>query len=191
MKCASILLCAACAGACTLAVSRSARALGPVDIEIASRVGGGTSPIKDDPINILGFGLGGRAGASILGIYGGVSGAYYFGGGLSPGTPLSNGGISRKTTVSSWLYGIQGGYSFSILALTLRPSVEVGNYVIHATLAGFPTENFSNVYIEPGVTALVGIGMWFLGADANVFLTPGLDGSQAAFVGDGQVGIKF
>jgi hypothetical protein len=190
MKATSILLLAASAGATTFAASRSAYALGPIDIEIAPRVGAATSPIKGDPINILGFGLGGRAGVSIFGIYAGVSGAYYFGGAFNPCSPLSN-IICRKTTVSSWLYGVQGGYSVRILALTLRPTVEVGEYVIHTTVTGLPSQDVGNVYIEPGLTALVAVGPWFIGADANVFLTPGLDGSQAAFVANGELGVKF
>jgi len=56
-----------------------------------------------------------------------------------------------------------------------------------------------NLYVEPGVAALLGFGLWFVGADVDVFLTPGLSGvqvggagdSKAAFMANGQVGVKF
>jgi hypothetical protein len=171
-----------------VAFTRTAWALGPVDIEVAARVGGASNPIKDDPINILGFGFGGRAGVSILGIYGGVSAMYYLGGSVTEGSPATGGSI--KTSVTSYLYGFDGGYGLKIWLLTLRATVGVGNYTIHASVSG-QTGDVHNVYVEPGITGLLGFGLWFVGADVNVFLTPGLAGSKAAFMGNGQVGIKF
>jgi hypothetical protein len=192
MKGASILLLAAAAGAGTFAFSRPASALGPVDIEIAARGGYGANPIKNDPINPLGGAIGARAGISVVGIYAGVSTMYYFGGSLPAGTMLSNGlSTTAKESVSSWMYGVAGGYNFNILILTLRPTIEVGNYTIHTSVEGFPSQNTNNIYIEPGVTALLGFGMWFIGADADLFLTPGLQDSKLGFMLNGQVGLKF
>lgn len=202
MKGASILLAAAVAGGCTFAFSRPARALGPIDVEAAARVGGATNPIKDSSINPLGFGAGGRAGVSLFGIYAGVSGMYYFGGSQTETIPSSS--ITPSTSVklneSSWLFGFEGGYSLKILLLTIRPTVQVGSYTVHASVGGTSiagvavqgsSNDVHNIYVEPGVTALLGFGLWFVGADANVFLTPGLNNSKAAFMGNGQIGVKF
>jgi hypothetical protein len=41
------------------------------------------------------------------------------------------------------------------------------------------------------VTALVGFGLWFVGADANLIFLPGLDNSHVAVAFNGQVGIKL
>jgi hypothetical protein len=49
----------------------------------------------------------------------------------------------------------------------------------------------SKLYLESGVTGLFSLGMWIVGADANVLLLPALSGSQPAFTAHGQVGIKF
>jgi hypothetical protein len=87
--------------------------------------------------------------------------------------------------------GFEGGYSLKILLVTLRPTVQVGSYTIHTSISGLRTADVHNVYVEPGVTALIGFGLWFVAADANIFLTPGLNNSRAAFVGNGQVGVKF
>jgi hypothetical protein len=193
MKSAPIFLAVAGAVVFAVAFSRPAWALGPVDIEAAARVGGGSNPLKDADINVLGFGLGGRAGVSIFGIYGGVSAMYYLGGSTNEPVTVNGAptGESVKTTASSYLYGFEGGYSLKILLLTLRPTVEVGNYTVHVSASGFGSQDMHNVYIEPGVTALLGFGLWFVGADANIFLTPGLDNSKAAFMANGQVGVKF
>lgn len=189
MKAASIRLLAAAASVSSVVYARSACALGPLDIELGARVGGASNPIKDDPTNILGFGAGGRAGVSVLGLYGGVSGMYYFGG----STTVAGEGTtsSVKVTTTSWLYGFDGGYSFKILLLTLRPVVGIGSYTIHSTVAGAAGQDVHNLYVEPGVMALFGFGLWFIGADANVFLTPGLSDSKAALMANGQLGVKF
>ncbi|HXX67847.1 MAG TPA: hypothetical protein VEK07_11725 [Polyangiaceae bacterium] len=190
----AIALLAAAAGASTFVVARPASALGPLDIEVGARVGGASGPIKDDPpTNILGLGVGGRAGLSVFGIYGGVSGMYYFGGSATESavTPTGGGSSSFKLTTSSWLYGFDGGYSFKFLFLTLRPVVGVGNYTIHSTVSGQAIQDVHNLYVEPGLMVLLGIGLWFVGADADVFLTPGLTDSKAAFMANGQVGVKF
>lgn len=191
MKIASILFFAAVAVISVVTFTRPAWALGPVDIEAAARVGGASSPIKDD-VNgrggALGFGLGGRAGVSIFGIYGGVSAMYYLGGSNTESFPTGPPAIESE---SSWLYGFEGGYSFKIQLLTLRPTVQIGSYTLHYSLSGVGSQDIHNLYVEPGVTALIGFGIWFVGADADVFLTPGLDNSRAAFMGNAQVGVKF
>jgi hypothetical protein len=196
MKIASNFFLAAAAVISVVTFTRPAWALGPVDIEAAARVGGASSPIKDD-VNgrggALGFGLGGRAGVSIFGIYGGVSAMYYLGGSNTESqSPLAGfvppGPIESE---SSWLYGFEGGYSFKIQPLTLRPTVQIGSYTLHYSLSDGGSQDIHNLYVEPGVTALLGFGLWFVGADADIFLTPGLDNSRAAFMANAQVGVKF
>ncbi|HEY4015046.1 MAG TPA: hypothetical protein VGM06_17000 [Polyangiaceae bacterium] len=197
MKTTSILFIAL--GGLTFAFSfaRSAWAVGPVDIEVAARVGGASSPIKDDVnggTGALGFGLGGRAGVSIFGIYGGVSAMYYLGGSNTESVAPSSAVFAPPGPIESesgWLYGFEGGYSFRLQILTLRPTVQIGSYTLHYSLSGGGSQDIHNLYVEPGVTALIGFGTWFVGADADVFLTPGMDNSRAAFMGNGQVGVKF
>lgn len=194
MKKASVFLAPAVVIVLAVTFTRPARALGPVDIEAAARVGGASSPIKDDIHGgggALGFGLGGRAGLSIFGIYGGVSAMYYFGGGNDESQPVAPGSVGIKDSESSWLYGFEGGYSIKIALLTLRPTVGIGSYTIHYSLSGGGSEDVHNLYVEPGITALLGFGLWFVGADVNAFLTPGLDNSKAALMANGQIGVKF
>jgi len=183
------LVAAVLAGA--LLVSRDAFALGPVGIEAAAKVGGGTNPTADT-LNPLGLGVGGRAGVSVFGAYGGVSYLYYFGGSEEVA------GSSTKRTGKAMLIGFEGGYSFSIVGLlTLRPQVGVGEYDGNFNPAS-PSPgaaNYSaagkNLYVEPGVTAVVPFGLWFVGADGNVILLPGQIGSKAGFTVHGQIGLRF
>jgi hypothetical protein len=70
------------------------------------------------------------------------------------------------------------------MLLTLRPTVQVGNYTIHTSVLGGTSPDTHNLFVESGLTALLGFGLWFVGANANVFFTPGLDNSKAAFMGN-------
>jgi hypothetical protein len=193
MKGASILLLAAAAGAGTFAFARPAAALGPIDLELAARGGFGWSPVKNSGVNPLGVGLGGRAGIGIFSIYAGIEGAYYFGQGseqvpiVSPTGQLG----TARATASSYLYGIEAGYNFNILFLTIRPTIGVGNYTIHTKVEGVGTGDAHSVYIEPRATALIGIGIWEIGTDIAVFLPPGLQGWKAGAMWNGQIGLKF
>ncbi len=180
MKGASVVLfaVAAAAGAATLSVSPDAHALGPIDLEIGAKVGYGTNPTAD-AINPLGFGLGGRAGVSIFNVYAGLSGMYYFGGG--------NGARDGKAT----LYGLEVGYGFSIVFLTLRPQLGVGFYNGNFTTPPHSDGDGRNVYLEPGITGIIPFGIWFAGADANLFFLPGQQGSGVGFTFHGQFGLKL
>jgi hypothetical protein len=191
MKIASILFLGFALG--TLSFLRSASAIGPVDIEIAAKVGGGTNPIlvgsnamgpAAPQLNALGFGLGARAGASFYGFYGGLSFMDYLG-------SHDNAGDSMKTV----LYGVEAGYNFGVPLFTLRPQLGVGNYTVTQSGSLSPPESFSSssVYFEPGLTALVSFGLWIVGADVNVlYLWPsGGWTTQPAFTAHGQVGVKF
>jgi hypothetical protein len=193
MRGASILLLAAAAGAGTFGFSRQASALGPIDLEVGARAGYGSNPFKDaPPINPLGGGIGARAGVSFFNIYAGASFMYYFGGSTNealtdPGTGTTT---SEKVSQSSFLYGLEAGYNFSILFLTIRPQIGVGSYNLHTSVGGDSADKH-NVYIEPRATALIGIGLFYFGADVGVLLTPGLTDSKAALLVNGQIGLKF
>jgi hypothetical protein len=178
-------------------VANEAHALGPLDLEIGAKAGFGTAPggTGSGP-NPLGFGIGGRAGVSILGLYGGISGIYYVGESKS----ASVNGISANFKAHSVLLGVEAGYGSGIGPLTLRGTVGIGNIETDYSggLAGFSGSSSNNgLYIEPGVTGVVGLGLWFIGADANALLLPDYPDStgnkslEAAFTVHGQVGVKF
>ena len=159
--------------------TRTAHALGPIDLEIGAKAGIGTDPYSAGP-NPLGFGLGGRAGVVLFDhLYGGVNAMYYLGG--------SQNGVSANTL----MYGLEAGWGWKLLdILTIRPQVGLGNASFSGSGPGFGGST-SNWYIEPGVTGLVSLGLLFVGADANVLAFPGLANSNVAFTLHGQVGVKF
>jgi hypothetical protein len=200
MKSASVHFLAAAIGVCVLPVTRNASALGPVDIEVAAKIGGGTNPVNvgaesqpggvapPNPPNPLGFGLGARAGASFFGFYGGLSFMDYL------GTSQVNQGV--KESLKSVLYGGEVGYNIGVSLLTLRPQLGIGNFTRSQSWSGgtmLPpgSTSTSSLYLEPGLTGLVSLGMWIVGADANVLFLTGLSGAWPAFTAHGQVGIKF
>jgi hypothetical protein len=174
-----------------LTMTRDAHALGPIDLEIGAKLGEGTNPFSSGP-NPLGFGLGARAGVSLLGLYGGLNVMYYFGSTDNVG-PVS-------VSVYSTMYGIEAGYGFSLLMLTIRPQVGIGNFTATANGNAFGvsgSKSQSNLYLEPGVTALVSFGLLFVGADANLLVLPGIaeysgkSQTDTAFTVHAQVGIKL
>ena len=209
MRTASIVAAACAFGAATFAMTRTAHALGPVDLEIGAKAGLGTNPLSNPnggpDINPLGFGLGARAGVSFLGFYGGAQLMYYFGGSQDIGVPgVSVGGISvpgQSVSVSAHtlMYGVEAGYGITLIdILTIRPQIGIGNGTVSCSTSASGVVNTSggcgsqsSLYLEPGVTGLIGLGMWFVGADANVLVFTGLDNSKAAFTFHGQVGVKF
>jgi hypothetical protein len=168
--------------------ARDAHALGPVDIEIGARVGGGTNPDSAGP-NPFGIGIGGRAGVSIFHIYGGLSGIHYFG--SSRTIPTAAGNIS--TTFSSTLLGVEAGYSITAIPhLTLRPQLGIGNAAF-----SFADVSQSHLYLEPGFVALITLGLLYVGADVNLLAIPGIDqggGDTKTYTSatiHGQIGIQF
>jgi|HubBroStandDraft_6_1064221.scaffolds.fasta_scaffold652632_1 hypothetical protein len=189
---------ACCAG--TLMTTRDAHALGPVDLEIGAKAGVGTNPISGSngfsAPNPLGFGLGARGGVDFLGFYGGVQLMYYFGSSESASALGETGSISFHT----FMYGVEAGYGFSVSVLTIRPQIGIGNLTISesgslsgAFASGSSGGNSnSNLYLEPGVTGLISLGGWFVGADANLLFLPGASyNTTTAFTLHGQIGIKL
>jgi hypothetical protein len=199
MRTASIVAAACAFGAATFAMTRTAHALGPVDLEIGAKAGLGTNPLSNPnggpDINPLGFGLGARAGVSFLGFYGGVQLMYYFGGSQDLNVP----GQSVSVKAHTFMYGVEAGYGITLIdILTIRPQIGIGNGTVSCSASTSGLVNTSagcgdksSLYLEPGVTGLIALGMWFVGADANVLFFTGLDNSKAAFTLHGQVGVKF
>jgi len=187
-------LAAGAAAALALSLSRDARALGPVDVEVAVITGGGTTPtgngsaplMAGDPAgapNPIGFGLGGRAGIVFHGIYAGVAGIYYAG--ASSGSPY-------YLSVNSDLLGVDVGYGFTLSAVTIRPLLGIGDFTervnelpepggggpagsggVGVLLPSSQSVSYDTLYIQPGITGLVSLDPhWYVGADANgLFLT--------------------
>ena len=180
--------------ACSLlAFAGDAHALGPVDLEVGAKVGGATNPVSGSgATNPLGFGVGGRAGLAFLGgIYVGGNIMYYFGGSQNENLVGAAGNSSVSVSFNTLMYGGELGYGIKILdLLTIRPQVGLGNANITASAAG-QSNSSGYVYVEPGVTGLIGLGLLFVGADANVLLLPTLSGNQAAFSIHGQIGVQF
>ena len=184
MKRIPLVVAAAAAVVLTGSVARDAHALGPIDLELAAKAGGGTNP-SSGPINPLGVGLGGRGGVSFFGIYAGVDAMYYLGGSQTVD--------GEKYSVHTVMYGLDLGYNFKIAILTIRPLLGIGNFVVSSSPSS-GSEN--NLYLEPGVTALVSLGTLFVGADANLLVLPGINGptgssTETAFTVHGQVGVRF
>ena len=168
---------------------RDAFALGPVDLEVGAKVGGGTNPFGGDGPNPLGFGLGARAGVGFFGFYGGLQFMYYF------GSSQDVTGLSFNS--KALLYGLEGGYSIPLVGFfTLRPQLGVGNMQINTS--GQVNDSSGRLYLEPGATLLANIASIFAGVDANVLVLPDAPGPvqgnsswRAAFTAHVQGGIKF
>jgi hypothetical protein len=180
-----------------LTAPTEAHALGPIDLEIAAKVGYANNPGSGDP-NPLGVGLGGRAGVSFMGAYGGVNILYYFGG-------TSNVNIA-SVSANSLLYGIEAGYGVTLVdILTIRAQLGVGNITIssnHSGSVGSVTasapSSLNNLYLEPGLTGLLGFGTYFVGVDANLLILPSIaqqngggSSTETCFTLHGQIGVKF
>ena|SRR5579883_2186374 len=166
---------------------RPARALGPLDIELGAKGGYGTQTDSGKGAGPFGVGLGARGGVAIFGLYGGVNFMYYLGGNQTDST-----GSSIST--HSLQYGFEAGYGFKLLdLLTIRAQVGLGNF---SYTAGNTT--WSDVYVEPGLTAFVSLGGFFVGADAGLLVLPGFNPAGntlptpgPALTVHGQLGWKF
>jgi len=202
MRRTSVALLAAALGAGTLSAARDAHALGPVDLEAGAKLGMGTNPSNNNGgPNPLGLGLGARGGVSFMGLYGGLNIVYYFGSSQSQ----SLGGSSVSVSEHSLLYGVEAGYGMKLLGLvTLRAQLGVGSAKLTVSnseqivgVSGGGNASQSNLYLEPGVTAMVSLGTWFVGADVNALVLTGVkDGSgnsstDTALTWHGQVGATF
>jgi hypothetical protein len=101
---------------------------------------------------------------------------------------------SDKQSLKAMLYGFEGGYNLDIVhVLTIRPQLGIGEYDGHSSGGALPTgtADGKDLYLEPGVTVVVPLGFWFVGADANLILLPGQSGSRTGFTFHGQLGLHF
>jgi hypothetical protein len=183
----SLLLVTAGVTVAILAFPAKADALGPVDVEIGARAG-----VVTGSIGPLGFGIGGRGGVSILGLYAGIDVIDYLGATTTCGSCSSPPGQTVEQSRSALLYGVEAGYSFKISLVTIRPQLGLGN-VRASSAYGDPTPgrsaSSSFVYLEPAVVGLVSLGVLFVGADVGALILPA--GPNSALTVHGQVGVTF
>ena len=196
MKRISVTLVALGALAGVALTSRDAHALGPVDVEVGAKAGAATNPADSPSPNPLGLGIGARGGVSFLGLYGGLNAMYYVGSSSDVGAlHLSNHALQL---------GLEAGYGFTFSILTIRPQIGFGSISFSGsssgTVAGVTVNgdsSDSHFYVEPGVTGLIGLGLWYVGADANVLVIPGVDQGNGnsktftSFTMHGQFGFKI
>jgi hypothetical protein len=183
-----------------LSTTTKASALGPVDIEVAAKVGFGTNPTGYAP-NPLGFEAGGRAGISFFGFYGGVTGSYNLGGTTQGAGTMS--GVVGPQTLRSYQLGVELGYGFKIpfIRLVIRPQVGIGNYTYTPSGSGqcdptAPCISSSFVYVEPGILAMFTFGHLIAGVDVNAFILPAVTAdtgtvTDVAFTAHAQIGVRF
>lgn len=175
MKTLAVSFASVAAAVAAFTVTTPAHALGPIDLEIAGRVGYASNPSSTDfPVNPYGFGFGGRAGVSFFGIYGGVSGMYYLGGSTTVD------GVSGS--YHTGMYGLEAGYALPIPVVKIRPQIGVGNSIITGSADGFSAST-SNLYLEPGVLVFIPIGLLFVGADINALILPSVTTGSSSVSG--------
>ena len=183
----SLLLATAGLTIATLGFPTKADALGPVDIEVGARAGLATSPLGP-----LGFGIGGRGGVSILGLYAGIDVLDYLGATAECESCSSPPGQIVKQSRSALLYGFEAGYNLKVSLVTIRPQLGLGNARL-SNAAGNPPpspgEISNHFYLEPGVVGLVSLGTLFVGADVNALILP--TGGGSALTVHGQIGVTF
>jgi len=150
--------------------------LGPLGIEAALKLGYGSNDYK--------FGVGGRAGLSIYGLYGGFSVVHF----------LGTEGISTTTI------GGEVGYGFTIhiadapgWAVIIRPLLGFGtaNYAAGA-VDGFSAASASSFFLQPGGLIQVRYRFVNFGVAPSAFIpTSEGFGSANAFVFNGEVGVTL
>jgi hypothetical protein len=167
--------------ALVIASAREAHALGPVGVEVGGIAGYGSNPIHPSNAgNPFGVGVGGRAGLTFFGLYAGARAIYYF------GKDPSGDDIQKR---HSLFYGGEFGSNIRLGPLAIRPQLGAGL----ADLAGNPegshpftstglassgdfdqttTTHRRYIYIEPGIAAIITLGTYFIGADANLLIIP-------------------
>lgn len=188
-------------------VASNAFAAGRPEFEIAAKLGGATKPVG--PANSLGFGAGARMGLEASKLYFGLTMMHYIGSdGIDQPERFSN----TSTSFTSTLVGFELGYTFTIDPewLLVRPQFGLGVDVLHASsdssaLSGGPngissvngssSDDQDYVYLEPGLTLILPLGVAFVAADINALLVPsGGSGSSkgvASLAADFQVGIRL
>ncbi len=160
--------------------------LGPIHLEAAGHVevSGFSSPRYGWPGPGQGGGIGARAGASYLGIYGGLTYMDY----------LSAGGCLDSTTSScgtshGFSYGVEGGYGQMFAQrLIVRAQIGIGDHVNNvegttftcpgngtscSTITSHSSTHF--LYLEPALMVALSFGAVLVGIDGSVFVMPRVD----------------
>jgi hypothetical protein len=193
---------AALCGLATLTQAGDAHALGPIDLEAGVKVGVGTNPDSSGP-NPYGFGLGGRAGVQLFNVYLGLSAIHYFGASLTLPAPQGGTNLPPETggtiDFSSTLLGAEVGYTITALPIiNIRPQIGIGNASFSASQDN-QSSSTSKLYLEPGVTLLVPLGLLYLGADGNALIVPSVTSPEpgassktfTSFTLHAQIGIRI
>jgi hypothetical protein len=186
--------------------ARAARAIGPVDVEVAGM--GGATNLASSAGNELGFEAGARAGVSWRHVYGGLSfvdsptvtmSARCVGPVVADCTTATTSTVAFS--VRSMRYGLDAGYDFRLLSrFIVRPQLGVGRIALYQSspvqvVASDGLQGLDgtahDVYLEPGVTAVLSLWHFFLGVDANALFVPELAHSRAALTAHGQLGVRF
>jgi hypothetical protein len=173
-----------CAAAlAVVSLAQSARALGPVDVEVAAEGGWATNGLTAD--------VGGRAGISVIGIYVGFVGVYYVGKTGSPVgqlPPLPPSGATQR--YHQLAFGGELGYGFKLGPVTLRPFVGFGRTTTYGSYPDLSTDTAGQPYFEAGGLVQLTFGHLIFGVDGRAF-SPTTEGSETGFVLDGEVGVTF
>ena len=163
---------------------------GPIHIEAAGLVAlsgtGLSSPRYGWPGPGPGGGIGARAGASYLGIYGGLTYVDYFSEGDCLDSTRSSCGTSH-----GFSYGIEGGYGRMFAQrLIARAQLGIGDHLVNIEDTTFtcqgngPSASCSTstshssthfVYLEPALMIAMTFGPVLAGIDASVFFMPHVD----------------
>lgn len=184
--------------------STEAHALGPIGVEVGARLGYATNP-DSNISNPLGTNIGVRGGVDLFHkLYLGLNAQYFFG--SSVDTPLSGPGTDGSVTTHTTLLGLEVGYSYHVSLLTIRPQLGFGDAQITTlgayqpdaiTTSSLPNYTVTNTrfYLEPGIVALINIGIVYVGADANILVITDAntqDGNAySSFAFGGQAGLHF
>lgn len=175
-----------------------------VEWELAGRAAYVTGPIHGgtDP---FGAGFGARVGLT-------WGGGWYLGGTFT----YFLGGSDVDVSYRAILYGLEFGYGFRIRtfggsSVTLRPKIGVGDAAVYYTdpslaadvvtsasgSAASDTLTVNNLYLQPGLTAILDAGGHFLAVDASALVLPGIayGGADAttwlSYGLQGELGFRF
>jgi hypothetical protein len=167
MRTKALVLAASAAALLTFVATLPAHALGPLDLEIAGKLGYGSDHYD--------FGFGGRAGISFLGLYGGFNVVDYLGGGTDHPHILT--------------YGGEVGFGFKISFVTIRPLVGFGDEIASGCGA-VGCSSGGSFYVQPGGLLQFTFGHLIFGVDAGA-LIPTTSGYPQAFTLNGEIGVRF
>jgi len=189
---------AAIAGAAVVVgAPRAARADDSVGFEVAAKGGVLAGNGTTEP------GVGARGGVLLRNLYLGFGLVYYFSSHTEPlpGTSGTGGGFGQAggtgpVTIDghTLLYGVEVGYDVVHLPLfSLRPQVGLGVDADGSSCSGNSTcggSSSTNLYVEPGVTALLVLGNRLLvGADLSAVVVPENGQVFTALAAHGQAGV--